>query len=209
VFVSSALIATSLFTPLFVQGVMGSSATQSGGVLAPMSIAFVLASIIAGQVLARFPRYRLIGLMGLLLAAGGQLLMAGRGPQTTYLIVARNLLVIGFGLGSALAAFVVAGQNAVPLARTGVATALGTFARAVGATLGSAAFGSLLAARVGDTSALTPQTLADALRDTFITSAACLLVGAALVMLLRVPTARATEPAPSTVSPQAVAEPGR
>ena len=104
VFVSAALFATSLFTPLFVQGVMGSSATQSGGVLAPMRLAFVLASIIAGQILARFPRYRLVGLAGLLLAASGQLLMAGMGPQTTYPVVARNLVVIGFGLGSALAA---------------------------------------------------------------------------------------------------------
>ena len=45
VFLAAALFATSLFTPLFVQGVMGSSATQSGGVLAPMMLAFVLASI--------------------------------------------------------------------------------------------------------------------------------------------------------------------
>ena len=177
VFVSAALFATSLFTPLFVQGVMGSTATQSGGVLAPMSVAFVSASIIAGQVLARFPRYRLVGLAGLLLAASGQLLMAGMGPQTTYPVVARNLVVIGFGLGSALAALVVAGQNAVPIAQVGVATSLGTFARAAGATLGSAGFGSLLAARAGDAAALTPLTLADALHDTFLASVVALLVG--------------------------------
>ena len=106
VFVSAALFATSLFTPLFVQGVMGATATQSGGVLAPMSLAFVSASVIAGQILARFPHYRLVALAGMLLAASGQLLMAGMGPQTTYAIVARNLVVIGFGLGSALAALV-------------------------------------------------------------------------------------------------------
>src|SRR5438105_4778791 len=118
VFVSAALLATSLFTPLFVQRVMGSTATQSGSVLAPMSLAFVSASIIAGQILARSPRYRLVGLVGLLLAASGQLLMAGMGPQTTYLVVARNLVVTGFGLGTALAALVVAGQNAVPVAHS-------------------------------------------------------------------------------------------
>jgi EmrB/QacA subfamily drug resistance transporter len=121
VFVAAALLATSLFTPLFVQGVMGSTATQSGSVLAPLSLAFVLASIIAGQILARFPHYRLVALAGLLLAASGQLLMAGMGPQTTYPVVARNLVIVGFGLGSALAALVVAGQNAVPIVKVDVA----------------------------------------------------------------------------------------
>lgn len=208
VFVSAALLATSLFTPLFVQRVIGLTATQSGSVLAPMSVAFVLASIIAGQILARFPRYRLVALAGLLLAAVGQLLMAGMGPDTTYMVVGRNLVVIGFGLGSALAALVVAGQNSVPIAQAGVATGLGTFGRALGATLGSAAFGALLATRVGDATLLTPQTLADALRDTFLASVGALLVGATLVILLRVPAARASKPSPPTDRGQAVAEPG-
>jgi MFS family permease len=208
VFVSAALIATSLFTPLFVQGVMGSTATQSGSVLAPMSLSFVLASIVAGQFLARFPRYRLVGLAGLLLAAGGQLLLAGMDPQTTYPVVARNLVLTGFGLGSALAALVVAGQNSVPATQLGVATSLGTFARSVGGVLGSAGFGSFFSARAGDSATLTPQTLGVALHDTFLASASALLVGAAVVMLLRVPLVRARGAAPSTDSRPAVAEPG-
>ena len=192
VFMSAAMFATSLFTPLFVQGVIGSSATQSGSVLAPMMLAFVLASVVVGQVLARFPRYRVVGLAGLLLAACGQLLMVGMGAETTYPVVARNLVVIGFGLGSALAAFVVAGQNAVPIALMGVATALGAFARATGATLGSAGFGSLLAARTAGVETLTPLTLASALHDTFLASAVALALGAACVLLLEVPAVGST-----------------
>jgi len=101
----------------------------------------------------------------------------------------------------------VAGQNAVPITQAGVATSLGTFARATGATLGSAVFGSLLAARIGDAVALTPLTLADALHYTFLFGTGALLVGAVLVMLLRVPTVRAPGLVPSTNSSQAVAEP--
>ncbi len=187
VFMSAAMFATSLFTPLFVQGVMGSSATESGSVLAPLMLAFVSASVLMGQLLARFPRYRLIGLGGLLLAAAGQLLMVGMGADTTYPVIARNLALIGFGLGSALAAFVLAGQNAVPIALMGVATALGAFARATGATLGSAGFGSLLAAQMVDAATLTPATLAAALHETFLASVIALLVGAACVLLLEVP----------------------
>jgi EmrB/QacA subfamily drug resistance transporter len=181
VFMSATLFATALFTPLFVQSVIGASATGSGSVLAPMMVAFVLASVVVGQVLARVPRYRVVGLAGLLLAALGQLLMSGMGADTDYVVVARNLMVVGFGLGTALAAFVVAAQNAVPLALMGVATSLGTFARAAGSTLSSAAFGSLLAARL----TLAPD-LASALHETFQASAIAACIGAAAVLLLRI-----------------------
>jgi len=184
VFTAGALFATALFTPLFVQVVIGSSATSSGGVLAPMMLSFVLASILVGQFLARVPQYRLVGMAGLGLAATGQLLMAGMGPDTDYAVVARNLVLTGFGIGSALAAFVVASQNAVPVAMMGVATALGAFARASGSTLASAGFGSLLAARLPGT--LTPVTLSGALHDTFLASFVMLCVGVLLVLLLNV-----------------------
>src|SRR5439155_11261500 len=60
-FLSACLFATSLFTPLFVQGVIGSSATRSGTVVAPMTLAFVAGSVVIGQLIARVPRYRVIG----------------------------------------------------------------------------------------------------------------------------------------------------
>jgi EmrB/QacA subfamily drug resistance transporter len=189
VFMSACLFATSLFTPLFVQSVIGSSATGSGSVLAPMMLAFVAASILAGQLLARQPNYRLVGIGGLLLAAVGQLLMVGMHLDTDQSVVARNLVIIGFGLGCALAAFVVAGQNAVPITLMGVATALGAFARASGATLSSAAFGSLLSARllaVSGSSTTTPAGLTSALHDTFLVSAVVVAIGAGITLLLRV-----------------------
>jgi hypothetical protein len=87
-------------------------------------------------------------------------------------------------LGGALSAFAIATQNAVPVAQMGVATALGTSGRAIGSTLSSAGFGSLLAARLGaDTGS--QLALAAALRDTFSAAAIVLVLGAALVLLLR------------------------
>jgi EmrB/QacA subfamily drug resistance transporter len=182
-FLSGGLFATSLFTPLFVQGVIGSSATRSGSVLAPMMLAFVAGSVLLGQVIARVPRYRAIGMLGLLGAAAGAWLMAGMGLDTDYATVARNLVVVGFGLGSALSAFAIATQNAVPVAQMGVATALGASGRAIGSTLASAGFGSLLAARLG-AGAASPVMLAAALRDTFSAAAILLCLGAVVVLLL-------------------------
>jgi EmrB/QacA subfamily drug resistance transporter len=185
VFLSGGMFATSLFTPLFVQGVIGSSATRSGSVLAPMMLAFVAGSVLIGQLIARVPRYRTVGMLGLLFGAAGAWLMAGMGPETDYPVVARNLTVVGFGLGSALSAFAIATQNAVPIPQMGVATALGTSGRAMGSTLASAGFGSLLTARLGGDALLSPLVLAAALRDTFEAAALFLLLGALVAVLLK------------------------
>ncbi len=47
------LYSTALFTPLFFQGVLGSTATGSGGLLTPMMLAMVLGAIVSGRRLSR------------------------------------------------------------------------------------------------------------------------------------------------------------
>jgi EmrB/QacA subfamily drug resistance transporter len=184
---AAGLFATSLFTPLFLQGVAGHSATSSGSVLAPMMLAFVLASVVVGQLMARIGRVRPTAVAGMAVAAGGLWLMASTGPQTEYPVVARNLVIIGLGLGSALASFAVAAQNAVPVHQTGVATALGTFARSMGGTVASAGLGGLLAAQLGTTAAaaVEPAVLADALRATFLAAVTIVTLGMLGTLWLR------------------------
>jgi predicted MFS family arabinose efflux permease len=167
---AAGLFATSLFTPLFLQGVAGQSATRSGSVLTPMMLAWVVASVLVGQLIARLGQTRPTAVAGMAVAAFGLWLMAGMGPQTDYPVVARNLVIVGLGLGSALSSFAVSAQNAVPVHQTGVATALGTFARSMGGTLASAGLGGLLAAQLGTVVAasVAPDALAEALRGTFL-----------------------------------------
>ena len=49
---SVGMFGTLLFLPLFVQGVLALSAQNSGAILTPMMLSFIVASLIAGQVLA-------------------------------------------------------------------------------------------------------------------------------------------------------------
>jgi EmrB/QacA subfamily drug resistance transporter len=186
---AAGLFATSLFTPLFLQGVAGQSATSSGSVLAPMMLAWVLASVVIGQLIARVGRVRPTAIAGMAVAAVGLWLMAGMGPQTEYAVVARNLVIIGLGLGSALSSFAVAAQNAVPVHQTGVATALGTFARSMGGTIASAGLGGLLAAQLG-TTAVEPALLAEALRATFLAAVTVVSLGTLATLWLREVTLR-------------------
>ena len=102
-------------------------------------------------------------------------------------MVARNLVIVGLGLGAALAAFVVAAQNAVPVEQVGVATALNTFARALGGTLTSAALGGVLTAdlRGGSAGLADSQMLSAALSHTFASAGAIVGLGALVALLAR------------------------
>ena len=59
------------FLPVFVQGVIGNSATNSGEILVPMLLAMVVSSIVSGQFISRTGRYKVPILAGLGLMAAG------------------------------------------------------------------------------------------------------------------------------------------
>src|SRR5262249_33691956 len=138
-----------LFVPLFIQGVIGTSATQSGTVMMPMMLMIILGSLAGGQVISRTGRYKLVALFGLSVAAFGMFLLSLMGPDTPYWMVIRNMMVVGLGLGPTMPVFTIAAQNSVSFSQLGVVTAVTQFARSIGSTLGAAVFGSLLINRFG------------------------------------------------------------
>ena len=64
VLVGAAMFGTISFVPLFVQGVIGTSATSSGVVLTPLMLGAVTTSFLSGQVVSRTGRYRPNTLIG-------------------------------------------------------------------------------------------------------------------------------------------------
>jgi EmrB/QacA subfamily drug resistance transporter len=146
---AAAMFGTILFIPLFLQGVVGSTATESGSVLAPMMIAMVLASTVAGQLIARTGRTKPFGVAGLGVSAFGFFQLSAMGPDADYWTVVRNLVIIGIGIGPSMPTFTLAAQNAVAFTELGVVTAVTQFARSMGGTIGAAAFGGLLVSRFG------------------------------------------------------------
>ncbi|MBS2011103.1 MAG: MFS transporter, partial [Cyanobacteria bacterium SZAS TMP-1] len=54
-----------LFAPLFMQAVLGVSATEAGALFASMTLAMSFASASSGQLISRFGRYKLIATIGL------------------------------------------------------------------------------------------------------------------------------------------------
>jgi EmrB/QacA subfamily drug resistance transporter len=147
--VTMGMFGTILFVPLFIQGVIGISATASGSVTMPMMLMIILGSLAGGQTISRTGRYKAVALFGLSTAAFGMFLLSRMGPDTSYWTVVRNMMIVGLGLGPTMPVFTIAAQNAVSFSQLGVATSMTQFARSIGGTLGAALFGSLLVNRFG------------------------------------------------------------
>ncbi len=144
VMIGAAMFGTILFIPLFLQNVTGVSATNSGSLLTPLMGGWVVASIISGQLLSRWGRYRILALVGMALAAVGMFLMTLIVVSTSQLEVVRNMIILGLGMGTGVALFTIVVQNAFPIQMIGVVTAALTFFRAIAQTVGTAVFGFLL-----------------------------------------------------------------
>ncbi len=139
-----------LYVPLFMQVVLGISATRSGSLLTPLLIAAVLSSVAAGNIISHTGKYRNLALTGSALATAGMFLMAAMDGSTTHWQVVRNMIIAGLGIGIMQPIYTLVVQNVAPPAQMGAATASTQFFRSIGATVGVAIFGSILLTRYHD-----------------------------------------------------------
>jgi EmrB/QacA subfamily drug resistance transporter len=146
--VGALLFAVTIYVPVFVQGVLGESATDSGVVLIPLSLAWVASSFACGQVVARTGRYRVFPIVGTTLVLGALAALTLVSAATSGSTIASALVVMGLGMGMTWPVYVVATQNAVDPSQLGVATATLQFFRTMGGTLAVAALGALLTSRL-------------------------------------------------------------
>jgi MFS family permease len=133
-----------IYLPLFMQGVLGVSATQSGSLLTPLMLGAVVGSITSGQVTSRLGRYKALAVVGSALIAAGMILFARMDGSTLPIEVVRAMVIAGLGMGLVQPVYTLAVQNSAPREHMGAATASAMFFRSIGSTLGVAIFGSLL-----------------------------------------------------------------
>ena len=142
--VGMAMFGTIAFVPLFVQGVIGTSATSSGIVLTPLILGAVGMSILSGQWVSRTGHYRLNAIVGPIILGTGLFLLSRMDTSTTNGEAARNMVIAGVGLGLMMQVFVLVVQNSVSIRQMGSATALTQFSRQIGATLGVTLMGVIV-----------------------------------------------------------------
>ena len=141
---SAAMFGAIMFLPLFVQGVQGKSATNSGIILMPMMLGAMVTSIGAGQILSRTGRYKWLVVGGFACVTLGAFLLSRMGVTTSSAALAVNMVVMGLGLGISMSSFTVIVQNQYPSHRLGEVTGGLQFFRSIGATVGMAIFGTIL-----------------------------------------------------------------
>lgn len=133
-----------MYLPLFMQGVMGVSATQSGSLLTPLMMGAVFGSIGAGQFTSRAGKYKILAVVGSVLIAAGMILFAMMDGDTQRAEVVRAMVIVGLGMGFIQPVYTIAVQNSAPREHMGAATASTQFFRSIGSTMGVSIFGSVL-----------------------------------------------------------------
>jgi Na+/melibiose symporter-like transporter len=142
--VGVALFGAIAFIPLFVQAVRGGTATEAGQAITPLFLGWVVMSIIGARLTVALG-YRVVSIAGsVLMTLGfiGLTMVDGASPNWILLV---SCTTIGAGMGTQMLSLLLAVQHGVDRSRLGIATSLNQFSRSIGAAIGVAAMGAILA----------------------------------------------------------------
>jgi EmrB/QacA subfamily drug resistance transporter len=143
-FLGAGMFGSIMYMPFFIQGVMGTSATKSGFVMMPLTLAMVAASTISGQLVTKTGKYKKLAMTGLLIMVSGMVSMHFMNIDTTNTVAVLNMILVGAGLGIAFPIFTLTVQNAVEHKFLGVATSSVQLFRQLGGTVGVSIMGSVM-----------------------------------------------------------------
>ena len=138
------LLGLVIYLPLFLQGVLRESATNSGVVITPLTVSLTLGSTFCAIAIARSGRYQRFTIAGAIIVTIGVFLMTFWTTTTSLFVAGVEMVIAGFGLGVFFAVLTLAVQNALPRTRLGVGTGAVTYLRALGQTLGVAIVGTVV-----------------------------------------------------------------
>ncbi|MCA1216997.1 MFS transporter [Streptomyces sp. 8L] len=184
----AALFSIFLFLSYYMQGVSGYSPVRTGLAFLPSAVGVGVGSGVAGRLMSRLAP-RTLAVAGLVITAGGMLLLAGlnvSGGYLAHVLPGEAVTAIGCGL-----VFVIAPNTAmtrIDETDAGAAGALVNTTQQIGGSLGIAVLGAVaasgtsayLAAHPGGIPAATVQ----GFHDVFLVGGTALAVGAAVVAVL-------------------------
>ena len=153
VFAASALLALAMGAvllslvielPLFLQGALGQSATNSGEVITPLTVSLVVGAAFSGFIISKLGRYQGITIVGALVMSLGVFLLSRMTLATSIPQAAIFMVITGVGLGMFFPVQTLAVQNALPRRMMGVGTGAVRYMQQVGQTLGVAIVGAVV-----------------------------------------------------------------
>ncbi|MCX4905420.1 MDR family MFS transporter [Streptomyces sp. NBC_00878] len=177
-----AMFGGTLYLPLYQQIVQGASAANSGLLLLPLMAGTVVASTVAGKVMAKTGKYKIFPVVGAASLAIGMGLLSTMDTGTSRFTTSAYMVLVGVGTGFTLQMANTIAQNSVELRDMGAASAATSLFRTLGGSLGVAVFGSLLTRALqgnggapvegGHTDAAATHAMSQAARDAYAHSVA-------------------------------------
>jgi EmrB/QacA subfamily drug resistance transporter len=138
-----ALFGTIFFLTQYLQQILGYSPFEAGLRTLPVAAGLIL----GGPLSARFAERigtKLVVAAGLALVAAGLGMLTLADADSGYGLVAAALVVLGFGMGNAMAPATEAIMGSLPLAKASIGSAVNDATRTTGGALGVAVLGSVL-----------------------------------------------------------------
>ncbi len=148
-FAMGTFIGLAIYVPIYLQGVLGFSASTSGVALIPLMIGTVTGATISGRSMMYFAHYKRLPVVSMVLSVLACVALAIDARSLPLVGLEVLLFVISVGLGTILPLSTIAIQNTVAPHQLGTATASMNFFRSLGGALIVALFGTIVVAGSG------------------------------------------------------------
>lgn len=150
VFVGVAMFGGTVYLSQYFQVARGMSPTHAGLMSIAMVGGLLVSSIVSGRVITATGRWKRFLVGGMVLVVLGLVLLSFIDDTTPLFIVGSYMAVLGIGLGATMQNLVLAVQNNAAPEDIGTSSAVITFFRSMGGSIGVSALGALLSAQVAD-----------------------------------------------------------
>jgi len=138
------LYSSIMLIPMFLQTLMGYSATDAGMVMAPGGVATLITMPFVGAMLAKRDGRKIV-LAGLLIGAASMFIMQGLSLEASYWSFVWPRIVLGIGLAMIFVPLTTVTLSAIPRQEMGSATGVFNLLRNIGGSVGIAIAATLLA----------------------------------------------------------------
>lgn len=139
-FYGATFLVATVYIPIFIQGVMGGTATNSGLLLLPMMLGTTVAAPLGAQFSSKFS-YRNIMILSTVILLTGIILLGTLTTETPRYLITIYMVIIGLGTGASFSVLSMAAIHKIDPRQRGTASSTSAFLRSFGMTLGITVFG--------------------------------------------------------------------
>ena len=141
------LMGVMAYLPMFMQTVIGMSATNSGAIMLPFVIGVMITSMASGFTVKR-TGYRPWLIAGPIITAFGMYLLSTLGMGSSETTALTYLFVTGLGMGCVMSVIMIAAQNGASRSEMGMVTSSVNLFRSIGSTIAVGVFTTIINGRI-------------------------------------------------------------